>query len=188
MTSAYRSPLTSYLSLLKQLSSACQYFVQCFLEVRSRVGHLPSDLFRILLPALLDLLLEQLLEVAITEALLSLAGMVHDHVRNEGPSQTSSLECRILRQERVGRASSRRGWRGPSRTRGRNSGRCCRFGGTGRRLGRCRGPNGSSWSRRHHRSDRAGRPDRTDATHERGWRSGSRGCHPWASRASRPLR
>ena len=84
-------------TLSKHLSSARQYFVQRLAEIWGGVGHLPAHLLGILFPALLDLLVKELLEVAIAETFLTLSRMVHDHVGDECSRETAGLEGGILR-------------------------------------------------------------------------------------------
>jgi hypothetical protein len=90
---SHLSPLTSH---LKDLPSARQDLVECFPEIRRGVRYIPAHLLRIFFPALLDLLLKQLLQIAVAQPLLPLAGVVHDHVGNQRPGKAPSLECRVL--------------------------------------------------------------------------------------------
>jgi hypothetical protein len=64
----------------EDLPAPSQNLVQGFTEVGRRFGHLAPDLFGVLLPTLLDLFLEQLLQVAVAQTFLALARMVDDHV------------------------------------------------------------------------------------------------------------
>jgi hypothetical protein len=100
--------ITSHFLPLEDLPATSQNFVQRFTEIRRGFRHLSAHLFGVLLPALLDLFLEQLLQVPIAKSFLALAGMVHDHVGDERSGQTFCLERRILREEGVWWANARR--------------------------------------------------------------------------------
>jgi hypothetical protein len=157
-------PLTS-----EDRPSAGQDLVECFAEIGGGFGDVAPDLLGVFLPALLDLLLEKLLEVPVAEALLPLTWVVDDHVGDEGPRQAARLEGGVLGEKRVGRPTTGRGpghWTGSRGSCGR-LGRCrCRRG-----AGRSRRPCGGGWSRgrRHGRSSR--RPSRNNWTR---WRSRTR--------------
>src|SRR6202022_2019301 len=84
-----------------------QDLVQRLPEVGRRFSNISPDLVGIFLPALLDLVLEELLEVPIPETFLPLAGMVYHHIGNESSGQPARFERRILREERVGGAAGR---------------------------------------------------------------------------------
>src|SRR4051812_43941575 len=65
-------------SLSEYRSSLRQDLVQCFREIRRGRGEFLTHLLGVLLPALADLFAEQLLEIPLGEAALSLLGIV-DH-------------------------------------------------------------------------------------------------------------
>lgn len=87
-------PLTS-----KELPPTRKDFVERFTEVRGGLRDLAPDLFSILVVALLDLFFEQLLQVAVAEAFLSLARVIDHHVGDERAGEAASLERRILGEE-----------------------------------------------------------------------------------------
>src|SRR5215216_1835270 len=91
----------------EDLATAGEDLVQRFLEVRCAVGDVLPDLVGVLLPALPDLFLEQLLEIPVAELVLALGGMVHDHVRDERPREPARLERRVLGQEGVHGSTAR---------------------------------------------------------------------------------
>src|SRR5207249_2786788 len=115
-----------------------------------------SHLLDVFLPALVDLVLEELGERAVAESLLALLRMVHDEIRHERPREPARLLLRILHHERIhgteraGHAPRRRtGWRG------RGSG----GGGSGGRRGSARGrgrPGPGRWCSRRWRRRRWG--------------------------------
>jgi hypothetical protein len=107
--------LTSYLSPSKDLASTGEDLVQRLAEIRGGFRHLASDLFGVFLKALLYLVLEELLEVAVAQALLPFAWVVDHHIGDEGPGQTLGFERRILGKEGIGRSSSCGGRRPGSR-------------------------------------------------------------------------
>jgi hypothetical protein len=82
--------------VLEHLSSACQNLVQRFPKEPGGLGDVAADLLGVLLPALPDLLLEELLEVAVPDSLLPLGRMVHHDVGDERPSEAPGLERRVL--------------------------------------------------------------------------------------------
>ena len=84
------------------------------------LGHLAAHLLGVLLPALLDLFLEQLLEVPVAHALLPLGRMVDDDVGDQRAGQPPGLGGGVLREEGIGRTApwSRRRGSGTSRRRG----------------------------------------------------------------------
>src|SRR5204862_233691 len=57
----------------------------------------------VFLPALLDLLLEELRKRTIPQPLLASRGMVHDQIGDERPRKPPRLLLRVLHQERVHR-------------------------------------------------------------------------------------
>ena len=69
---------------LKELLPPRQDLVQRLGEVRIGLCYVPSHLPHVLLPAFLDLLLELILEPALSEGALPLLRLVHDHVGYEG--------------------------------------------------------------------------------------------------------
>jgi hypothetical protein len=83
-------------AFLEDLPATGQDLVESFTEVGRRFGHFAPDLFSVLLPALLDLFLEQLLQIPVTKSFLALAGMVHDHVGDERARKSLCLERWIL--------------------------------------------------------------------------------------------
>src|SRR5690606_26174268 len=89
--------------------------VQRILEVRRTLGELLADLLHILLVALLDLLLEELAQSAVTHSGFTFVRMVRDHVRHESTCKPSSLDVRVACEERIDRLALsaccwRRGW------------------------------------------------------------------------------
>src|SRR5690606_15458105 len=137
-------------------------------------GDLVPHLLGVLLPALADLLAEQLLEVALVQATLPLLGMVYHQVTHESAGQATRPGAGVLLQERMVEATGsgrrglgtgrrprldarqgvqRQGWRRRWGRRCRWSGWCCRlglrrWGANGLRLRRGRR---SGWRRRYHR-------------------------------------
>jgi hypothetical protein len=111
----------------EDLAPAGQNLVQRFTEIRSRLSDIPADLLGILLPALLDLLLENFLQVTIPEPVLPFGRVIDDHIRDESTSQPSCLQCRVLRQEWIRGPGSGHSFR-------RSRGRWCRRGRTYGRL------------------------------------------------------
>jgi hypothetical protein len=65
---------------LEDLAPAGQNFVQRFTKIRSGLRDIFADLFGIFLPAFLYLLLENLLEISVTQAILSLGGVIDHHI------------------------------------------------------------------------------------------------------------
>src|SRR2546423_15518619 len=83
--------------------AAGEDFVQCLGPERRALRHFSADLFDVLLPALFDLVLEQLRQRAVTNPLLSLLRMINQHVRDQSPRQPPGFLLWILHHERVDR-------------------------------------------------------------------------------------
>src|SRR5207244_5518737 len=109
------------------LVSPGEDFVQRFGPERRALGDLAAHLLDVLLPALLDLVLEELWQCAVTQPLLPLLRMIHDEIRDESPGEPARLLLRILdhegvhRPQRAGHALARGagGSRGPTAGSGR---------------------------------------------------------------------
>src|SRR5215216_477619 len=71
----------------EDLATAGENLVQGLFEVRRAVGHILADLLGVLFPALPDLLLEQLLEVAVPQPVLPLGRVIDHHVGDERPRE-----------------------------------------------------------------------------------------------------
>src|SRR2546427_1873451 len=120
----------------EHLVAARQDLVQCLGPERRGLGEIRTHLLHILLPALLDFVLEELPQRAVAQALLPLLRMVHDQVGDEGARQASGFLLRVLHHERIDRTE----WPGHALP------RCPRTAGRGRR--RRRWGRGSSRRRR----------------------------------------
>src|SRR5690606_36309611 len=90
---------------LENALPACQDVVQGVLEMGGRLGELLSDLFYVLLIALLDLFLEALTKRSVSKAGLPLLWMVGDHVGHQRPREAPRLHVSIMCEERIDRAS-----------------------------------------------------------------------------------
>src|SRR5439155_632476 len=138
----------------KDLVAPSQNLVQSLAPERRALGHLGADLLDVLLPALLDLVLEELRQGAVAQPLLALLRMIHDEVRHERACETARLLFRILHHERIHGAQWSRhplSRSGPREGSGRG-GRCGGGGGGGR--------GGGGWRRRRRRLDRGPRETR----------------------------
>ena len=89
--------------------ATCEQIVQGILEVRRRLGELASDLRDVLLIALLNLILEELLQGAITQTFLSLLRKVRNQIGDERSREALCFRVRIVREERIDRRP-RSGW------------------------------------------------------------------------------
>src|SRR2546425_13075969 len=87
----------------EHLVAARQDLVQCFGPERRGLGEIRTHLLHILLPALFDLVLEELQQRAVAQALLPLLRMVHDQVGDERARQAPGLLLRVLHHERIDR-------------------------------------------------------------------------------------
>lgn len=87
------------------LATAGENLVERFLEIRRRIGDFPPDLVRVLLPTLLDLVLEELLQCSITKAVLPLSRVVDHHVRDERTGEAPGLECWVLGEKWIHRTA-----------------------------------------------------------------------------------
>ena len=92
-----------FLFLLEDLLAGTKNFVQRLLKVCRRAGKVCSDLGNILIVALLDLVLEELLERSFLEALGVLSRIIRHHVRYECASESLCAQSRIASEERVDR-------------------------------------------------------------------------------------
>src|SRR5207248_3250586 len=112
----------------KYLVPPGENLVQRFGPERRSLRELDPDLLDVFLPALLDLVLEQLRQRAVAQPLLALLGMVHHQVGHERPREPAGLLFRVLHHERIHRPerarhalAGRRG-RGGTRTAGGGGG------------------------------------------------------------------
>jgi hypothetical protein len=81
----------------KDLPSPGKDLVQRLPEKGGGFREVAPDLVGIFLPALLDLLLEKLLQIAVPQALLPLARMVNHHIGDQRPGEPPGLERGVLR-------------------------------------------------------------------------------------------
>src|SRR6266542_1247679 len=94
--------------LLEDLVAAREDLVQGLGPERRAARELGTDLVDVILPALLDLVLEELRQRMVAQPLLALLRMVHDQVRHERPGEPPRLLLRVLHHERVHRAERTR--------------------------------------------------------------------------------
>src|SRR2546427_535813 len=87
----------------EHLVAARQDLVQCLGPERRGLGEIRAHLLHVLLPALLDFVLEKLHQGTVAQALLPLLRMVHDQVGDEGARQASGFLLRVLHHERIDR-------------------------------------------------------------------------------------
>src|SRR2546430_433830 len=170
--------------------SSRQNFVQSLGPERRALRHIGADLLDVFLPALVDLVLEQLRQCAVPNALLPLLRMIDQHVGDEGPREPPRFLFWVLHQERIhrpqwtGAALPRRGYTCTRRTRRsrRNRSDCYgrrwwrgrrRWRGRGRRR---RGTREWRCSRRGWRRLWRGRPGRPGR-----WRGGPRAGAGWGA-------
>src|SRR5690606_10243181 len=96
----------------EDLATVREDLVERILEVRGAVGDRLAHLVGVLLPALLDLFLEQRLERSVPQPFPALGGMIDHHVGDERPRQPPGLLAGVLGEERIDRPP------------GRSAGRC----------------------------------------------------------------
>src|SRR5213594_2705319 len=85
----------------EDLVAPSEDLVQRLAPKRRALRQLGADLLDVLLPALRDLVLEELRQRAVAQPLLALLGMVHHEIRDERARQPPRLQLGILNQERV---------------------------------------------------------------------------------------
>ena len=89
----------------KYLLATREQIVQGILKVRRGLRELASDLHDILLVALLNFILEELLQRAIAQTLLPLLRKVRDQIGHEGSRESPRFRVRIIREEWIDRRS-----------------------------------------------------------------------------------
>ena len=85
----------------EQATATRENFVERFLKVRRVLGHIPSNLFDVLLIALLDLLAKELTQRTVAKAFVALLGMIRHQIGHERPRKSTRALTGVGSKERI---------------------------------------------------------------------------------------